>query len=113
MEAGMAQVQEMQKCIDQCLDCYSTCSHTMMQHCLEAGGPHVAPDHIRLMQACIEICRASAAMMLTGTAYHKNTCALCADICAACAEDCERIGDMQSCVDACRACAESCRRMAA
>jgi hypothetical protein len=29
-------------------------------HCLNKGGPHAAPDHIRLMQDCVQICRASA-----------------------------------------------------
>lgn len=104
---------EMQACIDECLACYRTCLSMAMNHCLEAGGPHVEKAHFTLMAECAEICRTSAHLMLIGGAHHKRTCAVCAEICDACAADCERVGDMQDCVEACRRCAESCRRMAA
>ncbi|GGE38309.1 ferredoxin [Agaricicola taiwanensis] len=104
---------EMKACIDQCLDCYSTCLSTAMGHCLEMGGPHTEKAHFTLMMACAEICRTSAHFMLIGTPHHKHTCAECAEICAECASDCERIGDMDACVDICRRCADSCRKMAA
>lgn len=107
------QSSELRSCIDECMRCYSTCLSTAMNHCLEAGGKHVEPDHFRLMSACAEICRTSAAMMLIGSEHHKKTCAVCADICEACAKDCERIGDMDECTLACRKCAASCRSMAA
>jgi hypothetical protein len=29
---------EMQRCVDECLSCYSTCLSTVMHHCLEVGG---------------------------------------------------------------------------
>jgi hypothetical protein len=82
-------------------------------HCLEAGGKHVEPQHFRLMLACAEMCRTSAAMMLITTPNHKQTCRICAEICMDCAESCEQVGDMDECVDACRACAETCQKMAA
>lgn len=107
------QSSEMKSCIDECMRCYSTCLSTAMNHCLEAGGKHVEPDHFRLMSACAEICKTSATMMLIGSEHHKKTCPVCADICEACAKDCERIGDMDECVQACRKCAASCRSMAA
>jgi hypothetical protein len=109
----MTMSDDMKRCIDDCLKCYSVCTRMAMDHCLELGGKHVEPKHFRLMVACAEMCRTSAHFMLVGTPHHKHTCRECAEICAECANDCERIGDMQECVTACLACAESCRLMAA
>jgi hypothetical protein len=103
----------MQACIDDCLRCHQACFGMASHHCLEVGGKHLEAEHMRLMLACAEICRAAAAVMLTGVEQHKMVCAACAEICEACARSCEAIGDMDSCVEACRRCAESCRRMAA
>lgn len=103
----------MRRCIDECLTCHRVCLTEVTQHCLEAGGRHAEPPHLRLMLACAEICRAAAAVMMTGTELHGKVCAACAAICEACAQDCERVGEMAECVAACRRCAESCRRMAA
>ena len=103
----------MRACIEECLRCYQTCLGMASHHCLEAGGKHVEPRHLRLMLACAEICRTSAHFMLLGTEHHKHTCAECADVCEDCARSCEQVGDMQECVEACRRCAESCRKMAA
>ncbi len=104
---------KMQSCIEECLRCYSTCLGMLMNHCLEAGGKHMEPEHVRIMQACAEMCRTSAAMMLIGTEHHKHTCRECAEICDACATSCEQVGDMDECVQQCRRCAESCKNMAA
>lgn len=104
---------EMQSCIDECLRCYQTCLGMLMTHCLQAGGKHMEPEHVRIMMACAEMCRTSAAMMLIGTEHHKHTCRECAEICEACAQSCEQVGDMDECVQQCRRCAESCRKMAA
>ena len=43
------QSQPFQQCIDDCLDCHRTCLQEAMNHCLQAGGEHVAPAHFRLM----------------------------------------------------------------
>ena len=104
---------DMQACIEACLDCHKTCLGMAMNHCLEAGGKHLEPEHFRLMIACAEICQAAANVMLTGSDIHKRLCAVCAEVCEQCAASCEQVGDMQECVDACRRCAESCRKMAA
>jgi hypothetical protein len=104
---------EMQSCIDECLRCYSSCLSSAMSHCLEVGGRHVEPKHMRLMMACAEICRTSAHFMLIGTEHHKHTCRECAEICEECAQSCAELGGMDDCVAACRRCAESCRKMAA
>ena len=104
---------DMQACIDACIKCYQTCLSTALHHCLEAGGKHTEPEHFGLMMACAEMCRASAHVMMTGSAAHKHSCRACADICEACAADCRQVGDMDECVSVCQACAEQCRRMAA
>ena len=102
----------MQSCIEECLRCYQTCSGVLMTHCLAAGGKHLEPDHVRIMMACAEMCRTSAAMMLIGTEHHRHTCRECAEICVECAQSCEQVGDMDDCVRQCRVCAASCRTMA-
>ncbi len=104
---------DMRACIEECLRCYSICLSMASNHCLEAGGKHVEPQHFRIVLACAEMCRTSAAMMLIGTPHHKHTCRECAEICAECAASCEQVGGMGDCVATCRACAESCQKMAA
>ena len=103
---------EMETCVEACQRCSAICLGTAMQHCLEEGGRHVEPQHFRLMMACAEICRTSAAFMLIGTHHHRHVCAECAEICDECAGSCAGIGGMEACVEACRRCAEECRRMA-
>jgi hypothetical protein len=103
---------EMEQCIQACLDCYQTCLRESMNHCLEAGGKHVEPEHFRLMTTCAEMCRTCAHFMLSDSPLHQRTCATCAEVCEACAKSCESVGDMDDCVQACRRCAESCRSMA-
>ncbi len=71
---------EAKRCIDACLFCYQTCLGTAMNHCLEAGGKHVEPQHFRLMMACAEICRTSAHFMLITTPHHKHTQGMCGDL---------------------------------
>jgi hypothetical protein len=103
-----------QQCIRECIECYSICLQTTI-HCLEMGGPHAEPAHIRLMTDCAEICQTSANFMLRDSELHVRTCAVCAEICERCADDCERFGNearMRACADTCRRCAESCRQMA-
>ena len=103
---------EMTSCIEACQRCSATCLRSAMHHCLEVGGMHTEPRHFRLMMACAEVCRTSAALMLIGSPSHLMQCDLCAKICEECATDCEHIGGMDECVKACWACAKECRQMA-
>ncbi len=105
--------EQLQQCIEECLRCHRECVTMASHHCLEVGGRHVEPRHLRLMLACAEICRTSAYFMELRVEQHKRTCAVCAEVCEACAKSCEEVGDMAQCVEACRRCAESCRQMAA
>jgi hypothetical protein len=102
----------MQACIDACSHCHQVCLQTAMNHCLDAGGDHVAADHFRLMMDCAEICQASANFQLRGSHFQRRLCEVCAEVCEACAADCEELGGMEECVEVCRDCAASCRQMA-
>lgn len=105
--------QSMEQCIQNCLDCARICMETLT-YCHEQGGKHTEPGHLKLLMDCSEICQISAHFMLRGSEFHKQTCAVCADVCERCAQDCERFGDdaqMQTCAQVCRRCTESCRQM--
>ena len=104
----------MQECIDRCQSCQEVCLSTAT-HCLELGGKHATPDHMRMLLACAEICDTSARFMLLGSKHHARICDVCAEVCEACAADCDRFDDdmMRQCAEACRRCADSCRQMAA
>ncbi|ACL64298.1 protein of unknown function DUF326 [Anaeromyxobacter dehalogenans 2CP-1] len=107
--------EQMQRCIQECLSCFSVCEQTLA-HCLRKGGRHAAADLVKVMVDCAESCRMSAAMMSRESAFHARHCELCADICKACEEACEEFGgdaQMKACADACRSCAEACRQMSA
>ena len=114
MGQGQQMSQEMQECIQNCLNCHSVCLQTI-PYCLGMGGKHAEASHIRLMLDCEEICQTSANFMLRGSDLHGRTCGVCAEVCERCAQDCDQFGDdpqMKLCADTCRRCAESCRRMA-
>ena len=110
------QSSEMQNCIDACQTCHMTCLQMAATHCLEMGGAHVEPAHMRLMLDCAEICQTSANFMLRGSPLHARVCSVCAEACERCAQECEQManGDQQmlACAEQCRRCAESCRQMA-
>ncbi|MDR7090889.1 hypothetical protein J2X05_002915 [Cellvibrio fibrivorans] len=99
-------------CIEHCLACSQICYSTAVNHCLEAGGRHVAPGHFTLMLNCAKVCETCATLQMSNSSFSFHMCSLCAEICEACAEDCANIGDMADCVTACTKCAESCREMA-
>jgi hypothetical protein len=106
---------EMRHCIDECQSCHAVCLETIL-YCLQMGGEHAEPAHIRLLMDCAEICQTSANFMLRGSNLHSMTCAVCAEVCERCAEDCDRFQDdqmMARCAESCRNCASSCREMAA
>lgn len=106
--------QEMQQCINNCLDCHGTCSNIAV-YCLEQGGHYAQASHIKLLLDCAEICQTSANFMLRSSTFHARTCGVCAEICDRCAQECEQMGNdasMNHCAEVCRRCATSCRQMA-
>lgn len=106
---------EMDKCIRICQDCHALCTK-MIEHCLMLGGKHAAPDHIRLMIDCAQLCETTAQYLIRGSSLHGRMCGLCAEACRQCADNCQQLaGDDQmvkQCVELCRSCAGSCERMA-
>lgn len=106
--------ERMRECIQQCQHCHDTCTE-MVTHCLEMGGEHARPAHVRLLLDCAEICQTSADYMLRSSDLHGKACEVCALVCETCADDCDRFDDdelMQNCAEVCRSCARSCREMA-
>ena len=106
--------EKMVHCIEECTSCHAVCMQTIT-HCLQMGGQHAEPNHIRLLMDCVEICQTSANFMLRNSDLHGETCGVCAVVCDRCAEDCERFTDdpvMQQCAQVCRSCARSCWDMA-
>jgi hypothetical protein len=104
----------MQDCITDCLDCHSVCLSTIA-HCLAKGGEHAAPEHIRLLQDCAQICVTSADFMLRQSPVHHMVCQLCAGVCELCAAECARMADdeqMVLCAETCQRCTQSCSEMA-
>ncbi len=104
----------MEKCIDLCQDCYALCTKTV-GHCLQLGGRHAAPDHIRVFLDCAQLCETTAQFLLRGSSLHERMCGLCAEACRQCADSCVQVaGDDQlvkQCLEMCRNCAGSCERM--
>lgn len=111
-EAGSSE-HDLIACIEACSECHDVCQQMVFQHCLQLGGKHAEPEHLKLMTDCIQICHTAADFMLRASPRHTLVCDVCAEICEACADDCERIGEMEECVEVCRHCAECCREMAA
>lgn len=106
---------EMQMCIQNCIVCHQSCAQ-MINHCLQKGGLHASPDHIRTLMDCAEICSVAADFMIRNSDLHPSTCRVCAEVCMACAQSCERLDSqdemMKSCAEICRQCADSCEKMA-
>lgn len=96
-------------CIRHLLRCHRLCLGAAMMHCLEVGGDHAKPQHLRLMLDCADFCMTTADALARKSQFHTRLCDLCADICETCAKDCEALGDMEDCVTACRTCADACR----
>jgi hypothetical protein len=107
--------EDMKLCIQLCQDCHSLCTQ-LIGHCLQLGGRHAAPNHIRLLMDCAQMCTTTADYMARESSFHDRTCGLCSEICRLCAESCEQVaGDDQmvkQCAELCRRCAGSCERMA-
>lgn len=101
-----------ERCIDASLHCFRVCTQMASIHCLQIGGEHAQPGHLRVMLECAEACRANAQFLLIDGEYANVLCESCAHICRACAESCRMLEGMHDCVAACERCAERCEAMA-
>ncbi len=63
---------------------------------------------IKLTTDCARITELAVKCMIADSAYIKQTCKLCAEICNACAEECEKHAHMEHC----KLCATDCRTCA-
>lgn len=101
------------RCIDDCGKCHDVCLETSML-CLEQGGQHAGPGHLRLLRETAEICQTGAYFLLLGSEFEHEVCDLVARICARCAESCGKFAEqfMIECAATCRKCADSCRAVA-
>lgn len=111
MSRSAALSAETTACIEHCRQCELACLNMATGHCLEKGGRHVEPDHLRTMIVCARVCALAAEVMTTGSALHRQVCAVCADICDACISSCRDLDDMQACIHACQRCKDSCETM--
>jgi hypothetical protein len=98
---------QMEDCIEDCLNCHTVCLDTAMG-VLQKGGQNA--DNVRTLLDCSEMCLTAAHFMLRNSALHGYTCQACAEICTHCAEMCFQLGE-NDCGNACQACAVSCQQM--
>ncbi len=105
--------EEMEECIDACVNCERVCKETAM-FCLFEGNEHSSPDHIGLLKSCAAVCRASAELMIAGSQFSRQQCLLCAQICYECSAECNSFTEnfMKECAEVCEECAETCSEMA-
>jgi len=104
---------DMQECIEECLNCHAVCTMTL-QHCTASGGDLTEVNLLGVLLDCAEICQTSANFMLRGSPYHVITCGACAELCRACEEACRAVhgeDQLAHCADVCAGCAEVCDRM--
>jgi hypothetical protein len=104
----------MKECIEACKACGEECEKMLFGHCLEMGGEHLEPEHVKLMADCIDICNIATKLMLRNSEFSADVCSTCADICDECADSCEELSgkEMKQCAEICRKCADICRSMA-
>ena len=108
--------QDLQRCIQDCLECHSICLNTAT-YCLQKGGHHTEPSHLKILMDCAQICQTAADFMLRESEFHREVCGTCADINQRCADECDRRGDngsdaqMKACAETCRRCLESCDKI--
>ncbi len=55
--------QVVQRALEDCKECHLICVQTI-QYSFQQGGPHVAPDHLRLLEDCAQLCQTSEDLML-------------------------------------------------
>ena len=101
--------QQVENAIQALTHCHAMCHAMAMTHCLEVGGEHARPQHLRLMQDCAAICAFTADALGRKSQFHVPFAVVCAQVCETCAESCAGLDGMDDCVKACLACAASCR----
>jgi hypothetical protein len=57
---------DMQECIEECLNCHAVCTMTL-QHCIASGGDRTEVNLIGILLDCAELAQVSANFMLRGS----------------------------------------------
>ncbi len=105
---------EMQQCIQNCLDCHAICLSTTT-YCLEQRGKHIEGSHTRALLDAADISKTAADFMIRGSSFHPVVCGVCAEVCDRCAAECAKLSTdahLRAAQQACQRCADSCRAMA-
>ena len=97
---------QMEDCIQDCLNCSSTCLDTATQAMEKSAGIEL----VRSLLDCSEMSQTAAHFMLRNSPLHGYTCQACGSICTHCADLCFQAG-YSDCGNACQACANSCQQM--
>jgi hypothetical protein len=103
-----------QACIEACREAHRICMETVTY--LPASSSRVAPEGIRLLFNCAEVCQMSATLLRDGWELNGRTGAISAEVCEESARYCDGLGEdprIRDCAEACRRCAETCHRLAA
>jgi hypothetical protein len=91
-------------------ECIEACNATFA-YCIEQGGDHVRPEHLKALMDCLEVCITTSDLVGRSSPLAGSMMEVCAEACKACEESCEEFaGDptMERCADACRECYEHC-----
>ena len=104
---------EIQQCIEECLNCHAACTMTA-QYALGEGGDKADPGLVGVLLDCAEICQAAVRAMVRGGEMAAAICRACAELCEACAAECEKHDHehCKLCAQMCRECAADCRHAA-
>ncbi len=106
--------QEMQECIQKCLDCHNICLKTF-NDCVRQGGELREDRCIRLLISCADMCRTTASFAFRGFQLYERVCLICAEVCELCVGELDRMpGDaLKACAEICSQCAECCKQIPA
>lgn len=105
------QIANIHDTIELCLRCHQEGTEAF-QYCLQHGGDHADPHHLKVMQSCIEISYVCARFMMLQSPYQHMMCEICSQICLACAKACEELHDdaLVDHIHVALQCADACRR---
>jgi hypothetical protein len=91
-------------------ECHDECRHMFMECAPKESGQNLSFLHLKRLQACIEICGATANYLLKDGIKTDRLCGIAATICEQCAASCEKLENehFQHCAGLCREAAEAC-----
>ncbi|MCX7774414.1 MAG: four-helix bundle copper-binding protein, partial [Clostridia bacterium] len=90
--------------------CQATCEYATT-HLKLRSDTRARRDQLIVLRDCADICGTNCKFVPRGSAFDRQTVAVCACICEACANECSRFNDplSQQCARICCQCAKACR----